>query len=108
MTAILSPDCRDSNHHKCNEAAWDEHLDKPTACACTCHRRNEQVTLAGTPLGITYGQLADVGKWLRTAGLVPEPVPTDPRERALHLRKHRNTGPAKSVPGARRQWSGMR
>ncbi|WP_104164730.1 hypothetical protein [Arthrobacter sp. SX1312] len=42
-------------------------------------------------------------------GLIDDlPAPTDSRERALHLRKHRNTGPAKSVPGARRQWGGSR
>ena len=34
---IKSPDCRDTNHHKCNGDAWDDQQDRLTACACPCH-----------------------------------------------------------------------
>lgn len=37
------------------------------------------------------------------AGVIPAPVPTDPRGRALHLRKHRNTGPGKPAQEQRRK-----
>lgn len=39
---------------------------------------------------------------MQDSGLFPPPVPTDPRERALHLRKHRNTGPGKPIQEQRR------
>lgn len=35
---------------------------------------------------------------LREAGLLPEEAPEEPRARALWMRHHRNTGPAKSRP----------
>lgn len=31
---ILSPDCRDGNHQKCNGVAWDLEADEPTQCRC--------------------------------------------------------------------------
>lgn len=34
---VLSPDCRDGNHRKCDEKAWDEIEDEPTECGCDCH-----------------------------------------------------------------------
>lgn len=40
---------------------------------------------------------------LQDSGLLPPPVPTDPRKRALHLRKHRNTGPDKPIKEQRRK-----
>lgn len=40
---------------------------------------------------------------MRDSGLLPPPMPTDPRERALHLRKHRNTGPGKPIQEQRRR-----
>lgn len=43
--------------------------------------------------------LAGVTAAFQRAGLIPPPVPDDPRERALHLLRTRNTGPA---PGRRR------
>lgn len=41
--------------------------------------------------------------WLVSAGVIAPPSPTDPRERALHLRKHRNTGPGKPIQEQRRK-----
>ncbi len=38
-----------------------------------------------------------------SAGVIPAPIPTDPRERALYLRKHRNTGPGKPIQKQRRK-----
>lgn len=52
-----------------------------------------------------YGTaLADVHRSLVDAGVLPEPPPEDPRERALWLRQHRGTGPDRQVqhrPGPR-------
>jgi len=31
---VVSPDCRDKNHTKCDGVAWDEQRDEPTACQC--------------------------------------------------------------------------
>jgi len=31
---ILSPDCRDGNHHKCDTIAWNEATDDYTSCEC--------------------------------------------------------------------------
>jgi hypothetical protein len=31
---ILSPDCRDGNHQKCDAIAWDERADDTTTCQC--------------------------------------------------------------------------
>lgn len=32
-----SPDCRDSNHRKCDGQAWDDTTDALASCGCTCH-----------------------------------------------------------------------
>lgn len=38
MTPVfLSPDCRDSQHHKCDLQAWDDIDDVLTDCWCECH-----------------------------------------------------------------------
>lgn len=37
MEPLLSPDCRDSNHHKCYGYALDEMFNEVTACGCACH-----------------------------------------------------------------------
>jgi len=34
---MLSPDCRDGNHQKCNGDAWDLEADGITDCRCGCH-----------------------------------------------------------------------
>lgn len=34
MSELLSPDCRDGNHGKCDGVAWDEEKDEPTGCTC--------------------------------------------------------------------------
>lgn len=47
--------------------------------------------------------LADLGEKLTAAGLVPEPVPADPRARALAARRDRNTGPARGYQADRRE-----
>ena len=47
-----------------------------------------------------FRQIAD---WMISAGLMEPPIPTDPRERALYLRKHRNTGPGKPIQEQRRK-----
>lgn len=39
-------------------------------------------------------QLAAMVRQLQDAGVVQQPLPADPRERALELRRNRNTGPA--------------
>ena len=40
MTPVfLSPDCRDSQHHKCDLQAWDGNNDEPTECGCDCHQK---------------------------------------------------------------------
>jgi hypothetical protein len=39
---------------------------------------------------------------LRAVGHLPEPLPTDPRERALWLAQHRNTGPDRDLTRQRR------
>ncbi|URC18088.1 hypothetical protein QEO76_gp49 [Arthrobacter phage Cole] len=36
MSGLLSPDCRDGNHTKCDGVAWDLELDGPSACECDC------------------------------------------------------------------------
>lgn len=35
----LSPDCSNAPFkcHACSGDAWDDDLDQPTACTCTCH-----------------------------------------------------------------------
>jgi hypothetical protein len=38
MSLPISPDCRDSNHTKCDEVAWDVDDDRPVYCRCSCHR----------------------------------------------------------------------
>lgn len=35
--AVVSPDCREANHHKCYGSAFDEQADRITACDCYCH-----------------------------------------------------------------------
>ena len=37
MTLIISPDCRDGNHRKCNGDAWDLINDQPWECECPGH-----------------------------------------------------------------------
>ena len=39
---------------------------------------------------------------LRGVDVIPEPGPTDPRERALWLRQNRNTGPSRDIVHQRR------
>jgi hypothetical protein len=34
---VVSPDCRDENHHKCTGDAWDLAADMPVSCGCLCH-----------------------------------------------------------------------
>lgn len=41
--------------------------------------------------------LVDLHEQLVDAGVIPDPGPLDPRERALWLRQHRNTGPDRQV-----------
>lgn len=41
--------------------------------------------------------LVDLHEQLVDAGVIRDPGPTDPRERALWLRQHRNTGPDRQV-----------
>lgn len=38
---ILSPDCLDKNHHKCDLKAWDDDADALTECGCVCHDEKE-------------------------------------------------------------------
>lgn len=38
---MLSPDCRDGNHQKCNGDAWDLEADGITDCRCGCHDEPE-------------------------------------------------------------------
>lgn len=104
MSVVVSPDCRDSNCSKCDEAAWDDDHDEPTTCGCGCHADAR----VETHLANLRKIIDDVLGLGRSYSLIPAPTPTDPRERALHLRKHRNTGPAKAVPGARQQYGGRR
>jgi len=47
--------------------------------------------------------IVQVAESLRRAGVLAEQPPTDPRARALWLRQHRNTGPAKPGPQHRRR-----
>jgi len=50
--------------------------------------------------------LADLGPAMdriRAAGLLPEDPPEDPKARALWMRQHRNTGPARPGPQYRRR-----
>lgn len=34
MEPLLSPECRDGNHGKCDGVAWDLEADAPADCAC--------------------------------------------------------------------------
>lgn len=43
-TLYESPDCRDSNHHKCNGVGWNETRGGFGDCPCTCHPQNREVT----------------------------------------------------------------
>lgn len=52
---------------------------------------------------ITGEQIERMAEVLATAGVMPRSLPADPRERALHLRKHRNTGPGKPIQEQRRK-----
>lgn len=36
MSPLLSPDCRDNNHTKCDGVAWDLEDDMASACECDC------------------------------------------------------------------------
>ncbi|AZS11744.1 hypothetical protein HOU96_gp46 [Arthrobacter phage Maja] len=36
MKPLLSPDCRDNNHSKCDGVAWDLEIDMASACECDC------------------------------------------------------------------------
>lgn len=51
----------------------------------------------------TVDQVNRIVEILADAGVVQHPLPTDPRERALYLRKHRNTGPGKPIQEQRRK-----
>lgn len=51
---------------------------------------------------ITAEQIERMAEVLVEAGAMPRPLPADPRERALYLRKHRNTGPGKPIQEQRR------
>ena len=50
-------------------------------------------------LGRAYSGIQDA---LVAADVLPDPGPTDPKERALWLRQHRNTGPSRDVVHQRR------
>lgn len=41
MDMLLSPDCRDGNHHKCDGTAWSLLLDDRVQCDCGCHDEEE-------------------------------------------------------------------
>ncbi len=47
-------------------------------------------------------KLADTAEQMRAAGMIGETLPADPMERALYLRKHRNTGPKQQQRAPRR------
>lgn len=34
---MKNPDCRDGKHASCAGDGWDEVLDAPAECSCTCH-----------------------------------------------------------------------
>lgn len=71
-------------------AALDEWMSQFAAEACVAMRPVfERVTAA-------HDQL-------RSAGVIPEQPPTDPMERALYLRRNRNTGPAAQPLDPRRR-----
>lgn len=38
---LVSPDCRDDNHTKCDGNAWDLILDYVVDCDCPCHQKEE-------------------------------------------------------------------
>lgn len=73
-------------------------------------RLGEQLAQAMRPLiewadlaaGELGRRLEEVGAQLRRARLVPEPLPADPKERALRLRQQRHTGPDRDVVRQRR------
>lgn len=52
---------------------------------------------------ISGEQIERMAEVLAAAGVIAPPSPTDPRERALYLRKHRNTGPGKPIQEQRRK-----
>ena len=62
-----------------------------------------QIEFLSNVMKVTAEQIERIGKVLIGAGLVEPPIPTDPRERALYLRKHRNTGPGKPIQEQRRK-----
>ena len=53
--------------------------------------------------GEALAAIGPVFEQLREAGVLPETPPEDPREKALWLRQHRNTGPARPGPQNRRR-----
>lgn len=46
----MNPDCKSGKHAACRADSWDDKLDQPTTCSCTCHddrkatRRDSNVT----------------------------------------------------------------
>ena len=36
VVELLSPDCRDENHSKCDRLAWNIATDEVDYCQCTC------------------------------------------------------------------------
>lgn len=33
----MNPDCRDGKHASCSGDGWDNGLDEPAPCPCSCH-----------------------------------------------------------------------
>lgn len=55
MSALLSPDCRDGNHFKCDGVAWDLEVDMARACECDC-RCNAKAAFTIYPHSTYCGQ----------------------------------------------------
>lgn len=62
-----------------------------------------QIDFLRNAMNIRGEQIERMAEMLIDAGAIPRPLPTDPRERALYLRKHRNTGPGKPIQEQRRR-----
>lgn len=62
-----------------------------------------QIDFLQHAMKITGEQIERMAEVLATAGVIPRSLPADPRERALYLRKNRNTGPGKPIQEQRRK-----
>lgn len=34
---MRNPECRDDKHGNCDGSGWDDEVDAPGECTCTCH-----------------------------------------------------------------------